>query len=288
MRSIGIDIGGSSVKAALIEDGCLTTARSSGYAKPSREELIRAVQDAVYLLGSRVDDSTPVGLCLPGKQSEQGDRVIRSINLPCLNDWVFDEMLDSMLDWTPMGISVVSDIKATAIDLVTQYELVGRVGVIAIGTGVGFAMIEDGALIDLGSGSAGHLGQLDVGRCAQDDRFDAEGSRNTLESFVGVRALRNELGAHDESVITAYLRSAHVDTPCLLALARALRVVHEMHVPDTIMLAGGIGIALQSRHDLIHTLVNEGSTPIVYTEWNLMFGDSLYHAAAGAARVASP
>ena len=287
MRSVGIDIGGSSVKAALIEDGGLTTARSSGYANPSREELIRAVQDAVYLLGSIVDESTSVGLCLPGKQSEQGDRVIRSINLPCLNDWEFDEMLDSMLGYMPNAFRIVSDIQATAIDLVTQYELVGRVGVIAIGTGVGFAMFEDGAQVSVGSRGIGHLGQLDVGRCAQDDRFDADGARNTLEAYVGVRAIRMELGTDDESVIKAYLESATADAPCLRALVRALRVVHAIHVPDTIVLAGGIGVALQSRHDLIRSLVNDGLTSMANTEWNLMFGDSLYHAAAGAARVAS-
>lgn len=287
MRSLGIDIGGSSVKAALIEDGDLTTARSSGYASPSREGLIDAVRDALHLLGEPIDPSIPVGLCLPGKQSEQGDRVTRSINLPCLSDWLFAEMLESMIERTPMVFRVVPDIHATAIDLVSGYELVGRVGVIAIGTGVGFAMLEDGALIDLGSGSSRNLGQLDVGRCAQDDRFDAEGSRNTLESFVGVRALRNELDSDDESAIDAYLRTADADSPFMRALVSALRVVHASHAPDTLVLAGGIGIALRSRHDLIRSLVNDGLATTADPEWDLVFGDSLYHAAAGAARVAS-
>ena len=286
MRSLGIDVGGSSVKAVLHDDGSLTTARSAGYAHPSRDELVAAGREAVRLLGASVDLSTPVGLCLPGKQHVTGDRVVRSINLPCLDGWLFSDFLGSVLGFVPDRYRVVSDVHATAIDIVDRYELGGRVGVIAIGTGVGFAMAEDGEILRMGSRSVGHLGQLDVGRCAAGDRYHKDGARNTLESFVGVHGLREHLGTDVEAVLQDYLSRVSADEPVMRALVRALRVVHAIHTPDTIVLAGGIGVALHPSHDQICQLVNEGLTSLARPGWSLMFGDSLFHAASGAARLA--
>lgn len=286
MRTLGIDIGGSSVKAALLDGELVTTARSAGYANPSRVGLIDAVQEAVHLLGEPIDRTIQVGLCLPGKQSEVGDRVVHSINLPCLNDWLFSEMLGSILGFEPKHARFVSDIHATAIDLVSRLELNGRVGIIANGTGVGFAMIEDGQMLKLGSKGVGHIGQLDVGRCEDADRFDPSGVRNPLEAFVGIRAIRDRLGTEDESMILAHLDSLPVEDPCMRALVRAIRVIHALYTPDTIVLAGGVGIALRTRRDAIRTLVNDGLTALANPDWRLMFGDSLYHAAVGAARLA--
>lgn len=286
MRALGIDIGGSSVKAALLDGELVTSARSAGYSNPSREGLIHAVQEAVHLLGEPVDQFTPVSLCLPGKQNATGYRVVHSINLPCLNDWVFSEMLGSMLGFQPEQARFVSDIHATAIDLVSRHELNGRVGIIAIGTGVGFVMCEDGQVLKLGSRGVGHFGQLDVGRCDETDRIGPGGVRNPLEAFVGIRAIRDRLGTGDESAILAHLESFPDEDPCMRALVRAMRVVHAIHTPDTIVLAGGVGIALRSRRDAIRSLVNDGLTTLANPDWRLMFGDSLYHAAVGAARLA--
>lgn len=286
MPSLGIDIGGSSVKAALHDDGLVTTARSAGYSRPSRDELVSSVREAVRLLGAPADESTPIGLCVPGKQDVAGQRVERSINLPCLDGWLFADFLSSVLGFVPDRYRVVSDIHATAIEIVNRYALAGRVGLIAIGTGVGFAMVEDGEVLRLGSRGAGHLGQLDVGRCDDRDRFHADGARNTLESYVGVHGLRDQLGTDDEAVIEDYLMRVSADEPVMRALVHALRVVHAIHTPDTIVLAGGVGVALRPRHDQIRSLVDEGLTSLARPGWTLMFGDSIFHAASGAAWLA--
>lgn len=286
MRSLGIDIGGSSIKVALKDGQAVRTARSVAYTRPSRETLIEAFAGAINTLGESVDPSIPVGLCVPGKQSETGDRVVLSLNLPCLNDWGFEDLLRSMLGSIPERHRVVSDIHATAADLGASSASVGRVAVIAIGTGVGFTMMEDGQILSIGSRGVGHLGQLDVGRCGQDDRYDASGARNSLESYVGIRAIRERVGSEDEDVLLSHVRGMCGDDPLLLALVRALRTIHAIHAPDTIILVGGVGIALQPHHDLIVRLVNDWLTPLAVPDWQLLFGESLYYAASGAARLA--
>ena len=287
MRSLGIDIGGSSVKAAIRSDETVMTARSPGYFQPSREALSTAVGQVIQELGPDIDQSVPVGLCLPGKQSASGDRVEYAINMPCLNDWAFSDMLQDMLGFMPLQHRVVSDIHATATDLVSVNKLEGRVAIIAIGTGVGFAMMEHGHFIGIGSGGAGFLGQLDVGRCGNEDRFHSDGSKNTLESYVGIRAMREQLGTDDENAIVEYIDAMGEDSPFLRAIVQAMRVVHAIHVPDTIVLAGGIGIAMHSFSDEIHTLVSDRLTTLSNSSWKLVFGDTLFHAASGAARLAA-
>lgn len=287
MRSLGIDIGGSSIKVALHDERGVQTAQSVGYANPSREVLCDAFADSIGTLGSGIGPNMPIGLCVPGKQNARGDRVKHSFNLPCLNDWFFEELLHAVLGFVPSQHRVVSDIHATAFDLAMRSGAQGRIAVVAIGTGVGFAMIEDGHILSVGLRGVGNLGQLDVGRCDTHDRVGASGTLNPLESYVGVRALREREGCEDEDAVISHIRQMTVSDPFLRALTRALQTVHAIHTPDTMILAGGIGIALRAQHELLVRCVNEGLTKLAARDWELRFGESLFHAASGAARLAS-
>lgn len=282
MPALGIDIGGSSVKAALIDGGERVTARSRSYQRPSRDGLAGCVREAVALLGEPIDEAAVVGLCLPGKQSEAKDRVVRANNLPCLEDWAFAEMLPSVLGWRPARFRVVSDIAATAAGVVRSDGLGGRVAVLAIGTGVGFAMVEDGVLQPTGGTGLGSLGQLCVGACDGVDRFDAAGGRNTLEAFVGLRALRESVGSDDEETLIRALHAMTERDPFVIALSRALRAVLESERPETVVLAGGMGMALHAQRVMLHAMGSDGAG----AGWTLRLADSLYHAASGAAALA--
>ena len=61
---IGIDIGGTSVKAAAVENGhCLWTGQSRFYCRPDADQLRSAIRAAV---GGRAHDVDAIGLCAPG------------------------------------------------------------------------------------------------------------------------------------------------------------------------------------------------------------------------------
>ncbi len=64
MIALGIDIGGSSVKAAALCDGrLLWTGKSAAYDRPRFDQLAAAVADASTDLTVSVD---AIGLCIPG------------------------------------------------------------------------------------------------------------------------------------------------------------------------------------------------------------------------------
>lgn len=287
MRALGIDIGGSAAKLAVIDADGVRTARSVGYDRPDREELKQALRGAIDRLGVPIDCSVPVGLCVPGRRSADGDHIERSLNLACIEGWSFDAMLAEVLGHTPERTTVVSDIHAATVDLVHSMQLRGRVAVVAIGTGVGLGVWEDGQMLSIGDRGIGHLGQIDVGRLGELDRFGADGARNTLESFVGLPALRQRWGSLDDEQLSRWLASMRTDDPAAIALVRALRIVHAIYVPDTVVLAGGVGIALSPLGGVLQQRVNDGLTSLARPGWSLCFGDSLYHASLGAARLAS-
>ncbi|MEZ6163803.1 MAG: ROK family protein [Phycisphaerales bacterium] len=286
MRALGIDIGGSSVKAALIDGDEHRTARSEGYIRPDRDTLIRAIRETVGGFELSHDEAIPVGLCLPGRRAPSGDRIERSFNLPCLEGWAFRDLLGLSLDFEPLGFRIVSDIDATAHDIVQSRSLEGRVAVVSIGTGIGMSLIEDGSVCVIGGRGIGHIGQMDVGRIGDEDRLSPDGAKNTLELFVGLAAMRRRFsGVHDAEIVER-VRTLPDDDACIVALVRALRIVHAIYVPDVIVLAGGFGMLLNDRGERIQGLISHGLTRLANPNWELGFGDSLHHAALGAARLA--
>ncbi|MFG0245906.1 MAG: ROK family protein [Phycisphaerales bacterium JB052] len=286
MASLGIDIGGSSVKVALHDGAVIQTARSASYQRPDREALASAIRDAMGSLDTPIDSSICVGLCLPGRHDKAGSAIECSFNLPCLEGWAFGALLRSALGFDPARWRVVSDVHAATMDIVRSKGLDGRVAVVAIGTGVGLGVWEHGQMCTIGSRGIGHLGQIDVGRLGDEDQVAPSGAINTLESYIGLPALRARLGCRDEQELVRLIASLPPEGPTMRALVAGLRVFHAIYVPDTVVLAGGVGLAMRGSGGAIHARVSDGLTTLANPDWSLLFADSLFHAASGAATLA--
>ncbi len=291
MRALGIDIGGSSAKLAYIDDRDTYTARSEPYASPDRVELARMIRRAVLALqeccSGELGASLVVGLCVPGRVHASGRCVERSVNLPCLEGWDFEQLLCDALGFRPQAHRVVSDIDAAGFELCQQDAIGVRHALLAIGTGVGLAVFEDRQPLRIGRRGIGHLGQIDIGRLEAHDLVAPDGASNTLECFVGLRALRARYGDLDDEAISGVVRAMPMDDPFMRALVRGLRLIHAIYTPSTITIAGGIGLLLSDHADALRHDVSQGLTSLAFPDWTLQFGGSLYHAALGAARLAS-
>jgi predicted NBD/HSP70 family sugar kinase len=265
MNTLGIDIGGSSIKGAMSISGQWKTAQSEPYANPERAELVGAVRMVVDQFGGGADCC---GLCLPGKQSEDGQCIENSVNLPALNGWAFDELI-CQCGFKEQG-SVFSDAVAAGADFVQANGLNQRSACISIGTGVGLGVFDQGQSVGIGNGGAGHLGHSEVER------------GRVLESVIGVPALRLRFGESIEAGIAGLA----ADDPVINAAVYMIRLVHAIYVPRHVVLLGGIGILLQQHSETITQLVNENLASVADSRWDLRFGSSMYHAAMGAARLA--
>jgi predicted NBD/HSP70 family sugar kinase len=273
---LGIDIGGTGCKlAALCGDAILWTVKR-GYRTPSVEDLVNAIRHG---LGGREADFSAVGLCVPGILDDRRERVALSVNVPALMDIPLLELVSRALGHAPAALHVVNDSIASGYDIFATRKLAGRLLVLAIGTGVGAAVLDDGILLKVDDDSPGHVGQFDVS--LEGTRvIGPDGGAGSLEGYIGAADLRQRYGSDPASK----LRHDH---PPLRALARAIRICHAMYRPHHIVLAGGLGIRLGGVLGALRQRIEKDLTRVARPGWTLSCGDSDFHAACGAARWAA-
>ena len=280
---IGVDVGGTAVKLAAVDRAgrVLWADRSATYSRPSIRELAAAIRQAA---GGRV--ATPhaqgaFGLCVPGLLDDDRETVRRSVNVPGLDGVRLDELVAAAFGAKPSRLAVATDAHATAYDLYKARGPLGRLFVLAVGTGVGAAVLDDGRPLSVDGDSPGHFGQIDVS-LEGEPVVGPDGGAGSLEGYVSAAALAERYGRGQG----AWLEKMRPDDPALRALSRAIRIAHGLYRPQHVVLAGGIGIRLGAWRDELYRSVSNRLTNIARPDWTLSTGDSDYHAAQGAARLA--
>lgn len=292
MHAIGIDIGGSSVKAAAVDadgeeaglvrsapyDGALTAGHDA------RAAVREGVREVLSALGE--PGGCHVGVCAPGAM--RSGVVAQSVNLPELVGLDVAGMIDELIP-SARSLWLLSDAYAGAFDLFQRRAATGddtgRLAAISIGTGVGLSVLDHGAPLDLGGGSSGRLGQMDVSLDG-DAPIGPDGGKGSLEAYIGARALSQRLGRDALGNPDRLAKALGADDAPIRALARAIRVVHAIYRPQHIVLIGGVGIMLAPHLGRLDALVREDLTSVAAPDWTLEMGVTIHHAALGAARFA--
>lgn len=159
--AIGIDAGGTNLKAVAISRDGDELARSSRETPDDREGLVEAVASTIARLEERAGSAAPsLGISSPGLAARDG----RSIA------WMQGRMEAVQgLDWTTaLGrqhpVWVLNDAHAAVLGEAWQGAARGcrHVVLLTLGTGVGGAVIVDGRLLEGSIGRAGHLGHISL------------------------------------------------------------------------------------------------------------------------------
>jgi len=282
---LGVDIGGTSVKAALVRDGAVEgTHQSAAYRRPDLEQLRIAIGEAVdgLAIGDGAKRDLRVGVCVPGLFDEEVQSVRFSANVPGVMGVRIDQLLAGVL-WTGQGARVVTDAFAAGFDVWATERCAGRLLAMSLGTGVGAAVLDDGEPLVVFGRSCGHLGQLDVTvvEPGREVPMGPDGGRGGLEAYIGLPALMARYGCGAEE---AAARVTGSSAP-LIALARAIRIAHAIYRPDHIRLLGGVGLGLKGVMGELRREVEDGLTRVARAGWTLGAGSTLFHAAIGAARL---
>lgn len=284
MTTLGIDVGGTAVKAALIRGGQVRTGISVEYARPDRQVLVAAIKQAVDEVVAETDRGSieRVGLCVPGRRAPDGGSIELAVNVPGLVGYRFADLIGNAIE-RRLGHVLLGDAEAATLDVARAVNTHGRVLGIAIGTGVGMALVERGRSVTIGDGGLGHFGQIDVGPIGDGvspgNRIGPDGGRNSLEAYLGAPALRARFGDELAEGIT----SMRETDPALIALSRAVRIALALYTPRRVVLIGGLGMAMERHATLIDSMIRDGLTGVAPEGWRLSFGTSRHHAARGAA-----
>jgi glucokinase len=245
--ALGIDLGGTHIKAALLERDTGTLVQTcslptcDGEWIGSEPLFAHRVRDLIHELeASGASGPLPVGLCAPGI-AHPGGRFI---------DWMPGRMHGlEKFEWSAFlarEVRVLNDAHAALLGEAWVGSARGCEDVImlTLGTAVGGAILSGGKLIRGHIGRGGHLGHLSLYADGEQDAFQTPGS---LNSFLGNRTLlqRTE-GRYDctEALVGAALagesEAQKIWGDSVRRLAVAVASLINVLDPEMVILGGGI------------------------------------------------
>jgi predicted NBD/HSP70 family sugar kinase len=277
---LGIDIGGTSVKAVVRSGGrWIRGGQSIFYARPDAQQLRLAIRQAT----GAVQDADMIGLCVPGLMDATRSHVTLAVNVPGLVGLPLTRLVPDALGWLGARSTIIlNDAAAAAHDIYAARHLTGRLLLLTLGTGVGSVVLDDGGkALDVEGGSSGHLGQIDVSIPGH-EVIGPDGGAGGLEGYIGVAALRRVYGPD----ISQALDGFSGNEPAMLALVRALRIAHAIYRPSHICLCGGLGFRLKRLLPILKSMIDHQLTSLARPGYTFTSGDDDFHAARGAAMLA--
>jgi glucokinase len=245
--AIGIDLGGTHIKAALLERDTGTLVQTcslptcDGEWNGSEPLFAHRVRDLVHELeASGASGPLPMGLCAPGL-AHPGGRYI---------DWMPGRMHGlEKFEWSAFlarEVRVLNDAQAALLGEAWVGSARGCQDVImlTLGTAVGGAILSAGNLVRGHIGRGGHLGHISIHADGAQDAFQTPGS---LDSFLGNQTLRQRTqGRYDstQTLVAAALagesEAQEIWDASIRRLAVAVASLINVLDPEMVILGGGI------------------------------------------------
>ncbi|MGN6379198.1 MAG: ROK family protein [Gaiellales bacterium] len=263
-RVVGIDVGGTSVKAALVSGEyevlanahVPTDVKSQDGLLDSIADLVRQVADGAELSG--------VGFGLPSEIDQRSGRVVDSINVPIV-DVPFAHEMHRRLG-VPIRVDNDANVACLAEARMGAARGADHVVMFTLGTGVGGGLLIDGELFHGANGYGAELGHMVIDengpRCQ--GHCPNHGCLEALASASGVEYAARQVAAEDPGGGLAALlgggtapdtrhvidRALAGDGDCIEVLARvgrhlgvAISNCVNVFNPEVVVIGGGISIA---------------------------------------------
>ncbi|WP_136526473.1 ROK family protein [Geomonas ferrireducens] len=241
---IGIDIGGTNLRLALVDQEGRVLARNEEATLPAAglpfllsrlEFALEGLRETARSAGMEV---VAVGAGVPGLVGRDG--VVRaSVNIPALEEVRLGEEIEKTVG---LPVLLVNDANACA---VAEHRFGAGRGcssllVVTLGTGIGAGLILDGRLWTGADGAAGELGHVPVEPLG---RPCGCGARGCLEQYASATAISG--GSGDAEAVAAMARGGDAGSLTLFAEAgrylgiAAAGVVNLLNL-EAVILAGGV------------------------------------------------
>lgn len=217
--ALGFDIGGTRTRAALVQrDGAIVARRAAPTPEGGEPQ---ALGGLLSELARELEGEAPAtiaqftGIALPGVWDERERVMRRAFNLPRLEGVNFGALFEAAVG----RCCFETDVIAAAI---AQHRVLaqppGRFVYLSIGTGVGGAVLFDGAPLRHTLGGAGRLGHLIVDSAA-DAPLGSSRIRGSLEAMLcGTPAAKVPLERRARALAIGLLQLTHLFAPDLISL----------------------------------------------------------------------
>lgn len=248
---VGIDIGGTNTKIALINDqGEISHLQRLKMAdiEPTLDSYIQHVSVLINKLFQHANAVEGIGICSPGMQMDDSSGVLYSVNMPILEQFDLRGYFSNIFH---VPVTTCNDLISHGL---AEYQFGSGKGIsrflsVSLGTGIGHAFIVDGKPVITLKGISGDSGRmiLDV----RSQICDSSQIYGSAEALCGVHAIellaKEKLGAN--CCLTAYdiIKAAREDDQAAVAIMSVIaqRVAHllmnlsSIYFPHLISITGG-------------------------------------------------
>lgn len=274
--ALAIDVGGTKVEAALVDDqGVVLTGsrdrRPTG-AEASSDELAEAVRAVTaHALGALPPGARVAGTGIGSAGPvDLHEGTVSPINLPAWRGFPLRTLVEGLVAETLSDAAPVT-LRLDGVSLALAEHWVGATQgadnalAITVSTGVGGGLIVNGRLLSGGTGNAGHIGQIQIasrtpGQTSQSATLEvlASGPHTVAwardQGWSGTRGedLAAGYAAGDELAIRAVRRSA-------TALGEAITSVTTLLDLDVAAVGGGFSRVSPDYLDLVRAVIDEAA-----------------------------
>ncbi len=264
--SVGIDLGGTKILAAIVEkeNGKVLfevknkTKKEKGNKKIATK-IIETLEELLETSNVQKDEISSIGIGLAGQVDRNKGVLINAVNLEC-KDLNVKEILEEKFS---IPVNIGNDVEVATFGELKFGSGIGYKDIVCIfvGTGIGSSIVKNGKIHLGASQSAGEIGHIIVdlnGRacaCGANGCLEAYASRSAIESrilgavkkgrksiiteltegknIISSKHIKKSLEAHDE-VVTQYVNEA-IDY-----LSGGIASIINFYNPELIILGGGL------------------------------------------------
>lgn len=261
-KFIGLDIGGTNIKIAVIDtDGKIATKHIELINKSCAEKIISQIIEIIEHTVTQENDVASIGIGLPGIIDSKTSIMIQSPNLPLLEDI---NLKDILYNKFKVPVYIDNDVNVAAY---AEYKLnpeivknnFKNIIFLAAGTGLGGGIILNGEIWKGSSGFAGELGHICIDINGDNCNCGGKGCIETYVSSTGlIKRLKKHIwrfpnsslsriaiekinpedifeAARNNDAIAAYVLNEFIE-----ALAAGIGSLINIFNPQAVVLGGGI------------------------------------------------
>lgn len=251
--AIGVDIGGTNIPSALIDEtgSILAVIEKKTLAHDGPQAVVDRISESIKELSSKVDpsDILGIGLGAPGALDLKEGTIITSPNLSSWKDVPILKMLNKKT-----GIKVYMDNDANCAAIGEHWigaaKGANNAVMITLGTGVGGGIIINGKIFRGSHGTAGEIGHITI---EKDGRPCGCGNRGCLEAYAsatGAVKTAEEMGLSGLTAYEIFLKAEQGDQTATRVLNESGKYLGigiasfaNIFDPDAIIIGGGFASA---------------------------------------------
>lgn len=252
---VGIDLGGTSLRSGLIDfAGEVRSEHAQLTPRSSLSDLVKSISQSIDILNAKANVKSQINqivIGVPGVVNPKTEIISMSPNVEYLNGVNLKQILSKQFN---CDVIIENDVNLAAIGEQDVSQLQDFI-FIALGTGIGMAIVADGKLRHGAHGAAGEIGYMSFDSNALD-----QSNTSNLEKILGGKYIENrhELQSGQNVTMNDIFKlaiegdefSQKTINKFINDLSVALKNVISVLDPAVIVLGGGIG----SRPEISKTL----------------------------------